>query len=125
MNKRREKKTEPTLNTATPAPEQTPAAHFQVSFSEEADGDLADISDVATREVVIRRALELRLEPLSQGKPLRGDLKTYRSVRAAGQRYRVIYQVAVSAGTVTVVVVGIRREGHKSDAYKIASKRLD
>lgn len=125
MNKRRAKQIKPIPGPAVPHGEQTPSANFQVSFSEEADGDLAAISDVATREVVIRRALELRLEPLSQGKSLRGDLKTYRSVRAAGQRYRVIYQVAVSAGAVMVVVVGIRREGHRSDVYKIASKRLD
>jgi len=118
MNERRKK-------TIEAASEQTTSVRFQVSFSEEADSDLAAISDMATREVVIRRALELRLEPLSQGKPLRGDLKAYRSVRAAEQRYRIIYQVAVNAGTVTVVVVGIRRKGHKSAVYKIAGKRLD
>jgi mRNA interferase RelE/StbE len=74
--------------------------------------------------VIIRRALELNHEPLSQGKLLQGGLKTYRSIRAAGQRYRVIYQVAVSEGAVTVVVVGIRCEGNKKDVYKLASKRL-
>lgn len=124
MSKRRAKQPEPPPDPAIPHAEQTPATDFQVSFSEEADGDLAAISDAGTREVIIRRALELNHEPLSQGKPLRDDLKTYRSIRAAGQRYRVVYQVAVSEGAVTVVVIGIRREGHKSDVYKRASKRL-
>ena len=45
-------------------------------------------------------------------------------VRAAGQRYRVVYQVALLEGVVTVVVVGIRKEGDRRDAYRVASKRL-
>lgn len=124
MNRRKVKPPELKPDPVVPLGEPTLAAVFQVSFSEEADGDLAAISDAATREVIIRRALELDHEPLSQGKPLQGDLKTYRSIRAAGQRYRVIYQVAVSAGAVTVVVVGIRCEGNNKDVYKVASKRL-
>lgn len=103
--------------------EQPPSA-FRVSFTDLADQGLAGIHDAATREVVIRRALELRHEPLRQGKPLAGDLKTYRSVRAAGQRYRVVYQVAVSAGAVVVLVVGIRKEGDRRDVYRVAQKGL-
>ena len=58
------------------------------------------------------------------GKPLIGDLKNFRSLRAAGQRYRIVYQVAVQAGLVIVVVIGIRKEGDKRDVYAIAGKRL-
>ena len=97
---------------------------FQVSLTDEADKDLAQISDAATREVVLRRALELRVEPLKQGKPLTGNLRHYRSVRAAGQRYRIVYQVAVTAGQVVIVVIGIRKAGSKRDAYAVAEKRL-
>lgn len=100
------------------------ADEFAVSFTDLARQDLLDISDAASREVIVRQALKLRAEPLKQGKALTGNLKGYRSVRAAGQRYRVIYQVAVSQGAVVVVVVGIRKEGSKKDAYEVAKKRL-
>lgn len=97
---------------------------FAVSFTALARQDLLGISDAASREVIVRQAMKLKAEPLKQGKALTGDLKGYRSVRAAGQRYRVIYQVAVSQGAVVVVVVGIRKEGSRKDAYQVASKRL-
>lgn len=104
--------------------EAAPSPYFRVVLTAEADGDLGQISDAATREVILRRALELRTEPLKQGKPLKGALKAYRSVRAAGQRYRIVYQVAVTAGQVVVAVIGIRKAGSKRDAYAIAEKRL-
>ena len=83
-------------------------------------------------------------EPEKRGKPLTEDLKGYYSVRAAGQRYRVIYQIQVLEvestppqkvklknsrplidRLVTVVVVGLRKEGSKQDAYEVARKRLN
>lgn len=96
---------------------------FQVSLTDEADHDLAQISDAATREAIVRRALELGREPLKLGKPLTGKLQNFRSLRAAGQRYRIVYQVAVQAGRV-VVVIGIRKAGDKRDVYAVAAKRL-
>ena len=100
---------------------------FEVRFTPAADADVGDISDMSTRAVVLRRAYALDAEPLKQGKALGNELKSYRSVRAAGQRYRIVYRVALSGevGTVVIVVIGIRKEGDKKDAYVIASKRLD
>ncbi|MHA0044397.1 type II toxin-antitoxin system RelE family toxin [Deinococcus sp. PEB2-63] len=97
---------------------------FQVSLTEDADADLAEISDAKTRAAILRRALALQHDPLAQGKALTGNLKNYRSLRAAGQRYRILYQVAMQAGQVVVVVIGIRQEGSKRDAYAVADKRL-
>lgn len=97
---------------------------FEVAFTDEADADLEAITDVRTRTAIIRKAFELETEPMAKGKALGADLKDYRSIRAAGQRYRIIYQVGLLEGVVTVVVVGIRREGDKRDAYQVASKRL-
>lgn len=45
-------------------------------------------------------------------------------MRAAGQRYRIIYRVQAEAGAVTVLVVGIRKAGDKRDAYQLARRRL-
>lgn len=89
-----------------------------------AENDLEAITDVRTRKAIIRKAFDLDTEPDKQGKQLSGDLSVYRVVRAAGQRYRVVYQVATLEGVVTVVVVGIRKEGDKRDVYRVAGKRL-
>ncbi|MDD4455836.1 MAG: type II toxin-antitoxin system RelE/ParE family toxin, partial [Candidatus Methanomethylophilaceae archaeon] len=42
---------------------------------------------------IVQRIDRLRDDPEKQGKPLLGELSGYRSVRAAGQRYRVIYRI--------------------------------
>ena len=105
-------------------PRTTPS--FQVSLTEEAEQDLAQISDAATQRAILRRALELRRDPLHLGQPLTGSLKHFRSLRAAGQRSRIIYQVALNAETraVVVVIIGIRKDGDRRDASAVASKRL-
>lgn len=100
------------------------AKTFDVIITDKAQGDLNMISDTRTYQAIARKIDALELEPNKQGKPLGKDLADYRAVRAAGQRYRVIYHVAMLEGRVTVVVIGIRKEGDKRDAYKVASKRL-
>lgn len=97
---------------------------FEVAFTNEADADLGAITDTRTRTAIVRKAFELETEPMAKGKPLGANLKDYRSIRATGQRYRIIYQVGILERVVTVVVVGIRKEGDKRDAYRVASKRL-
>lgn len=105
-----------------PSPQQPRS--FDIIIDREAAADLNAITDTRTYQAVSRKISGLELEPDKQGKPLRKDLTDYRVVRAAGQRYRVVYQVALLEGVVTVVVVGIRKEGDKRDAYWVASKRL-
>ncbi len=97
---------------------------FEVIFTHEVDRDLEAITDVRTRNAIICKALEWDTEPDKQGKPLGRDLTDYRAVRAAGQRYRIVYQVGMLEGVVTVVVIGIRKEGDKRDVYRVAGKRL-
>jgi hypothetical protein len=53
---------------------------------------------------------------------LLGDLAGYRSIRTAGQRYRVIFKVYHDQGIVYVASVGIRKNGDKNDVYAIAKK---
>ena len=66
----------------------------------------------------------LAQDPEKQGKALTGDLAGYRSVRSAGQRYRVVYRVQKESATVEVLVLGIRKEGSKRDIYSLAKKLL-
>lgn len=78
------------------------------------------IVDRRTRSAIVRRIDTLVEEPEKQGKPLRGWLAGFLSVRAAGQRYRVVYRVEVARKRVLVYMIGIRREGSKRDVYALA-----
>ena len=97
---------------------------FVVIINNDAEADLEAITDARTYEAVSRKIRGLEGEPHKQGKALGGNLAAYRVVRAAGQRYRVVYQVASLEDVVTVVVIGIRKEGDKRDVYRVAGKRL-
>lgn len=119
---------------------------YRVELSEEAKADLKAVEDKRSQQAISSKIDDLKTEPEKRGKPLTDDLKGYYSVRAAGQRYRVVYRIKVtelnptepqkaSKGkqedsspivdrVVTVVVIGIRKEGSKHDAYEIARKRL-
>ena len=65
---------------------------------------------------------QLAESPEQQGKPLRGDLAGYRSIRSIGQRYRIIYQILEDQVLVIVVAIGRRKEGGRQDVYELASK---
>lgn len=53
-----------------------------------------------------------------------GPLQGYRSLRVAGQRYRLIYKVECTIITVYVVAVGIRKEGDRGDIYALAQRLI-
>ncbi len=80
--------------------------------------------DKRTQNQVISKIEALKSEPLLLGKPLKGSLKELRSVRAAGQRYRIIYKVVEEEIVVIVVAVGIRKEGDKGDIYELMKKYI-
>lgn len=50
-------------------------------------------------------------EPEKQAKPMTGDLAGYHSIRAVGQRYRIIYKIEDEHVIVFVVGLGIHKEG--------------
>lgn len=59
----------------------------------EAESLLLEVQDRRIREAIKARALRLTNSPEMQGKPLSGDLAGLRSVRAVGQRYRIVYEL--------------------------------
>lgn len=85
---------------------------------------LEAIRDRRVRESLRDRIDALRDDPEKQGKPLVGELAGFRSLRAVGQRYRIIYRVESERVVVFVVAVGMRREGSKSDIYALSRKLL-
>ncbi|MBW4536851.1 MAG: type II toxin-antitoxin system RelE/ParE family toxin [Pleurocapsa minor HA4230-MV1] len=83
---------------------------------------LSKIKDKREQQGLKQRIEKLTSEPEKQGKALSRKLKEYRSVRALGQRYRIVYRVDRSTITVLIVGAGIRKEGAKKDIYAILNK---
>ena len=85
------------------------------------------LRDIADRRVQakLQEAIDgLTEEPAKQGKALIGELGGYRSLRAVGQRYRIIYRVDASKALVLIVALGIRKAGSRKDVYALARKLL-
>lgn len=97
---------------------------YQIEFTLHARKMLNDISDRRVREKIRERIDGLTQEPEKQGKPLFADLAGFRSLRAVGQRYRIIYQVKEERVIVVVLAVGLRRQGSRSDIYQLAKKLI-
>ncbi len=80
------------------------------------------IADRRIREQLRNRIDGLAHDPERQGKPMREELAGWRSLRAVGQRYRIIYRVDRHRVLVIVVAVGLRKEGDRQDIYRLAQK---
>ena len=85
---------------------------------------VAAVSDRRFRDLIVKRIDELKTDPEKQGKALIGELGGYRSLRAVGQRYRILYRVCREDIIVYVVAVGIRKEGSRADIYRLARKLI-
>lgn len=83
---------------------------------------LSKVKDQREQKGLGKRIEQLKTEPDKQGKALSGVLKGYRSIRALGQRYRIVYRVDKEKIIVVIVGAGIRKEGDKKDIYKILNK---
>jgi mRNA interferase RelE/StbE len=86
---------------------------------------LKEISDRRIQRIVGKRISALAEEPGKQGRALLGEMAGYRSVRAVGQRYRIIYEVRQDRIVVMVVAVGIRKEGDKRDIYRLMARLIN
>ncbi len=102
----------------------TAARAFAISWTETALELVAAIPDQRLRRLISQRVDQLARSPEQQGKPLIGELAGFRSLRAVGQRYRIVYRVERRDVTVLIVAVGRRRSGDKSDIYELARKLL-
>ena len=95
---------------------------WQIIMQPIAEKLLADIGDRRVRESISKRIDGLANDPEKQGKPMIDELRGYRSIRAVGQRYRILYKVEAERVIVVVVALGIRKEGDKKDVYELAKK---
>ncbi len=97
---------------------------YRVLLTATAERQLHRITDTRIREDIEKRLDWLCHDPLTVGKPLVGPLAGYFRITAGGDRYRVIYAVNRDEVVVTVVIVGIRKEGDRRDVYALARKLL-
>src|SRR5713226_2238279 len=95
---------------------------WQVSMLPIAEKLLAEIGDRRIRENIAKRIDGLANDPEKQGKAMIGELRGYRSGRAVGHSYRILYRVEAEHVIVVVVALGIRKEGDKQDVYELAKK---
>ncbi|MDQ6659361.1 MAG: type II toxin-antitoxin system RelE/ParE family toxin [Chloroflexota bacterium] len=95
---------------------------WEVGLTDYARKQLAVIKDRRIQAGLISSLKRLEYEPDVQGKPMKDELIGFRSLRAVGQRYRIIYKIQGQQVKVSVVAIGIRKEGDKKDIYAIARK---
>ncbi len=95
---------------------------WQINFTESALDTLRNVSDRRIQRVILELAQALSEEPDRKGAPLRDELSGYRSIRAAGQRYRIIYRVDKNLRSVIIIAMGLRREGDRQDIYALAQR---
>ena len=97
---------------------------WQVHLSPQANEAGRSIADRRIRQKLYERLTGLAQDPEKQGKPLTEELSGFRSVRAVGQRYRIVYHVIREKGIVEVAMLGLRKEGSKQDVYELAAKLI-
>lgn len=97
---------------------------YQVIVAPLALRALGEIRDRRERQKLEERISQLAHEPEKQGKALGDELAGMRSVRAAGQRYRIVYKVHGDRVLVYVLWLGRRREGSPRDVYAVAQKLI-
>lgn len=85
---------------------------------------LAEVRDRRVRRALRDRIDHLVEDPDKQGKPLVGEMMDCRSLRAVGQRYRILYRIEKQEVIVLVVALGLRKEGSKKDVYTLAKKLI-
>lgn len=82
------------------------------------------LPDQRIRRLISQRVDQLAKSPEQQGKPLVGELAGFRTVRAVGHRYRIVYRVERREVVVVIVAVGKGKAGDKGDIYELAKKLL-
>ncbi|MBL7048141.1 MAG: type II toxin-antitoxin system RelE/ParE family toxin [Nitrospira sp.] len=85
---------------------------------------LQNIPDTRIRKKIAETIDRLSEAPDKQGKQLVAELSGLRSIRAVGQRYRIIYKIIKDEVVVAVIAAGIRKDGDRGDIYQLAKKLI-
>ncbi|MGL6339884.1 MAG: type II toxin-antitoxin system RelE family toxin [Waterburya sp.] len=98
---------------------------YKVILTKQAQQLFKKIKDRKEQKILLKKLEKLKHNPNIQGKALVKELSGYRSIRAVGQRYRIVYQVLEEKVLVIVIGIGRRKEGDKNDIYSVTKKILD
>lgn len=105
--------------------EEENSIEYQIEITPLALEMLVAVKDRREQEKLRDRIDRLKIEPEKQDKALADNLSGFRSIRAIGQRYRIVYKVERDKVVVVVVGLGRRKDGDKKDIYAILEKLLD
>ena len=97
---------------------------YRILLTKQAKQLLKAIKDRREQSLIFKRLEKLKSEPEKQGKALTNELKGYRSIRAVGQRYRIVYQINDQNITVIIVAIGRRKQGDNNDVYEVMRSLL-
>lgn len=100
------------------------ATGYRVRLTPTAQAMLSAVKDRRVRQAIRDRIDGLAQDPEKQGKPLLGELRGLRSLRAIGRPYRIVYRVFQDRVEVIVVALGLRREGDRQDIYRLAQRLI-
>ena len=89
----------------------------RIEFTPKAAQMLRAVTDRREYALLLGQIEKLASDPELQGKALLGELRGHRSIRAVGQRYRIVYRVERDEVLVLVIGVGRRQAGHRRDVY--------
>jgi mRNA interferase RelE/StbE len=95
---------------------------WRIEITDAAFRMLEGIKDRRVQKSIRDRIDNLEVDPDKQGKAMIGELNGFRSLRAVGQRFRIIYRVEKEKVVVLVVAAGLRKDGDRGDIYALAQK---
>lgn len=97
---------------------------YQIEISDTAKYQLKNIKDERIKGIIISRIEELCYNPEKQGKALIKELAGIRSIRTAGQRYRIIFKIEKLKVIIYILAIGIRKDKSKKDIYHLAKQLI-
>ena len=99
------------------------ARRYEIEIAPTGYRSLKSLHDKKTRREIGKVIDGLSRAPDAQGKALLGPLEGLRSVRAARDRFRILYRVDARTKMVSVLLVG-ERAGQDADIYALAERLL-
>jgi len=95
---------------------------YTIELTSYAKKIISSIKDRRIKKNIMKQIDSLEEDPEKKGKPLVKALSGFYSIRASGQRYRIIYKIEKSRVLVYVVTIGLRKEGSPKDIYSLTKK---
>jgi mRNA interferase RelE/StbE len=100
------------------------ASEYAIEIAPTGYGSLRAIRNKKILGEIVQAIDALARHPETQGKALLHPLEGVRSIRAARDRYRILYRVDPESRRASVLLAGERRPGEERDVYAVAQRLL-